>query len=436
MFLLASACAPADLPPGPDVAVVGTDVGTVFRASWSTDDGAPTWVEYGEDGAFDHRIDVSDAEGEHEVLLAGLAAGTTWSARAVYEGEEGRVRGEPESFTTAPPPADLFEPVLSVEPDEALGGFYVGTTIDGDGSSAFVLDRLGRFTWWAETDPGGLTTQARLSADGEWIEWLSDEPEAGIGRMRLDGSETELVSVAGAHHDFFDLGDRWVVVVGDDRRVNGRMVRGDALVEVDRDGKLLRTLWSAWDELEPDLDRDMNVVPGTETLDWTHLNSFFWDEAQGEVLLSLYGLWAVAAVDIETGEGSWMVSGLDGGDLALAEGSSLGPAHSPIPTPRGFAIFENGPEERLASRVVEYEVDRAAGTVTEVESYSPSPSLFAAVLGNIADEPDGGRFLGWGTAGRLQVLDAEGAERTRIDVALGAGFGFVHHVPVLAGATR
>ena len=61
------------------------------------------------------------------------------------------------------------------------------------------------------------------------------------------------------------------------------------------------------------------------------------------------------------------------------------------------------------SRVLEYELDVAAKTATQVWSYMANPSVYTFVLGEPIRLADGGTFVNWSTAGQMERLDPAGA---------------------------
>lgn len=125
-FLTASAAAPL-IVDGPHV--LGTTI------SWSTDEPTTGLVEYGTDASYGQSAADVGLSFDHEVVLSGLAAETTYHFRVVATDGcgNGPSTSADATFTTAPPQLDISGYRLQQFDSSQLYLFPPGTTIPADG---------------------------------------------------------------------------------------------------------------------------------------------------------------------------------------------------------------------------------------------------------------------------------------------------------------
>ena len=437
MFILLFACT------GPDTGeaagaltpavTLDAESETALTAAWTTDRPADAAIEYGGDDQYGDRVvGWSSEDGlEHAVVLAGLAAGHEWHWRAVSTGAATEVSAD-QLFLPRRAPPEI--PGLTVTGD--YDGLVV-TPLLGSGTFVAMYDGEGRVVWWRKlADELDILTQARLSLDGRSVVAMADDPaldgtETALHRFPIAGGDAAITPLGNAHHDFVELVDGgYATLQYDTRPYAGQEVRGDVLVAVDADGDTT-PVWSTWDDRQPgDLDQ-YPTVKGVGP-DWTHLNSIVYDD--GIYWLSSYQLRCLFLVDGEAGALVGQIAGPDA-DVLLAGDEGFGPQHSPIPTEGGFLLFNNRPLDTvpLWSEAVEFTLDMDKREFSRRSSYDADHSVFTAVFGNVEPRADEGRFIGWGSAGRLTVLGADGTPTWDAASPLGSAFGFAHPVVALSG---
>ncbi len=388
------------------------------------------WVELGLD-APGERVVAADAadDGTFRATVVGLKAGRDYLLRGVVETGAGAVSSETVEIATEPPPAALPSFDLTVAGEGPAP--VVVTSLLGAEPAAVAVDGDGDYVWWylpGTLDPGGqgLVTRAVPSADGRSMWVAAWTPLDGFGpstddrsllRVALDGSEAEVVGVAGLHHDVCELPDGTVAaLVFDEREVDGVTLNGDALVEIAPDGSQ-RALWSTWDDFDPTPEDAQ--TPGAH---WSHANAVDWDEARGVYRVSLRNLDALVEIDRE-GHLVWQFGGQDG-DVQLLSGRPATHQHQHQGTDGGLLVFDNGEDGVADSRAVEYAVDRDAGTAEQVWELVPDPGLMVYALGDVARLAGGSTVVTWATAGRIQQVDPAGDTLWQLDLSLGAGLGY------------
>jgi hypothetical protein len=74
--------------------------------------------------------------------------------------------------------------------------------------------------------------------------------------------------------------------------------------------------------------------------------------------------------------------------------------------------------------VLEYELDLAENTATQVWSYVSSPSVHSFVLGEPTRLDGGDTFIDWSAAGQLERVSADGRSLWKLNSGAGYAFGF------------
>jgi len=223
-------------------------------------------------------------------------------------------------------------------------------------------------------------------------------------------------------------------------RERARIV-GDIVMEVAPDGAK-RHEWRLLDLLDPYRitygSRDdywaKRGFPGTQ--DWCHANGTAYGTADDSILVSLRTQDCIIKLDRQSGRLRWIL-GAHGNWRKPWADKLLRPVgeltwnfhqHDCSVTPTGTILcFDNGnyralpferavPHEKNTSRVVEFAVDEAAGTVRQVWSYGEGPSerLFAGFQGGAMRLPKtGNTFITYGgicTIAGKPVGEPDGAD--------------------------
>lgn len=225
-------------------------------------------------------------------------------------------------------------------------------------------------------------------------------------------------------------------------------VIGDVIVEFDPTGKVLRR-WNLLDILDPyrvshgslgtgfwrRIYEDLLDEPGK---DWAHTNSIVYDPSDDTVLLSLNHQSALMKLRLQDSSIAWILG--DPGDWSSPWSTHLldpvgdltwtSNQHAAELTPTGtILVFDNGghrgpsfskepPVDEKYSRVVEFRIDEANGTVTELWSYGSidTDHFFSSFLCDVDLQP---------TTGNVIITD--GARVRRTDGGMGDGPGSGHH---------
>jgi hypothetical protein len=299
------------------------------------------------------------------------------------------------------------------------------TTVLGGTKAVVVLDPQGRIVWYRTEDRALDFYRARLSRDGTSILYnagsISGTPSEAseIVRVSLDGARVSAVPVPLLAHDFVEHPDGTLgAIVVHYRESEGEMLRGDSIVEIAPDGAE-RTVWTSWDCFDP------ATTPGDEpTLGWTFANALDYDPGADAYYLGLRNFSSITKIDRATGACEWVL-GSFARTLDFAAGSArfLHQHQFELLGDR-LLVFDNEGAAGDESRVLEYQLDFAANTATEVWSYVSDPSVHTFVLGEPARLEGGDTFIDWSAAGQLERVSADGRSLWKLNTSAGYAFGF------------
>lgn len=449
LFLLACTTPPASPTATDTVTVEPTDMPTVLRVRWHTEEASRATVtgRFGGEasgGTGDEEAivvtETADAT-EHEVLLAGFPARTDVRVAVNVAGADGTLAEA--AITTGALPAWVPDVAYTADvPEVAESGFVVVSTIDLEGGGILVLDRLGRPVWAHPRveDKDVPAMRARLSLDGRALLYLAtanaEDDDGLVVRLPLDGGAPTEVPLRGAHTDFVELPSGGYAALGWQLHTldDGRLIVGDTIVEVDAAGNS-RTAWSVFDDFVPDPTAAMeNRYPGDPTIpDWSHVNGLTYDAEQGDYYVTMTWNSGVARVARGTGELVWMLSD-DGGDFVdTGDEVMVWLPHSVQRTAEGLLLF-NRADPRVpssCSEATDVVLDEALGTAHRSGGYTSERCLLITFLGSAQRLPGGNTLVGWSTAGQIDEVTPEGALAGRFSTSIGAGFGFASWEPAL-----
>jgi len=437
-LLLACGCVDPDPIDDYDIEIeVLDEIPTVAYVRWTAADAVDeAVVEVGEGTDYGRSFSVDAVDGLFESRLLGFKPLTEHHLRIRERRGEEWTSSEDRTFTTGPPPSDLYGAI----PGGTAPDGYVITTLVRVPAVAAILDPDGAVVWWyyAWMHGGGhaIVTRSALARDGDSVLLLAWTPlypgmdpldERELTRVGLDGVFHETLGVAGAHHDFVEHADgTFALLAHDPIDVGGTEVVGDRIVELRPDGEVVE-IWSLWDDHDPDPD-----ALYTNQHDYSHANAIRFDEAEQVYYVSLHEQDQIVAVDRVSGDLLWRLGG-EGSDFELSNGSTqlFENQHHFRLLEDGILVFDNGEDGAAESRAVQYVLDD--GIATPVWSYQPDPSLGVFSLGDVTRFDDGDTLITWSSSGRISRVSAEGDVEWALNLELGSGFGYADWVDKLPG---
>lgn len=404
---------------------------TVARVSWTSDEPGLGFVRYNLPGTVPeetHRDLIATTD--HEFIVAGMTPSTAWTLTAITEIEGKELHAQPVQVETEAIPAGAAK-IGASEGEFQSANFLLETTL-GAAEGVVIYDRTGSVVLSLPLTLGRLGARARLDSAGSTVsvgvfdaEVLANSYIASFG---LDGVELSRTASPYAHHDFVAIPEGWAYLALDTRQYKGEPVSGDVVVEVDLEGNELRRVWSSWDTWIPNGKMETGFYGPSG--DWTHANTLEYLEATDEYLISVHNLSTVIQVDRGTGAINRQIGGEDS-DLTLASGSGFVNQHSPFLRGDTLYLFDNGAGD--VSEVRGYQIDDAAGTYAQ-SWHIPNPAdAYVPLLGDVFHTQDGQTLTSWGSVGIVAEFDAANEQTFRLDLSLGAGFGFFQPISALGG---
>lgn len=152
--------------------------------------------------------------------------------------------------------------------------------------------------------------------------------------------------------------------------------------------------WRSWDHFAV---TDSTSSLSADKIDLVHGNALALAN-DGNLLLSSRDQSEITKIDFQTGDVIWRLGG-KANMFKFTNGEPFAYQHDVRQLPNGdITIFDNqGTTQNPApSRGIEYKVDEANKTVTEVWSFEHNPPVFATFMGNTQRLPSGNTFLSWG----------------------------------------
>jgi len=418
-----------------DIEVLASDrIASVFTVAWSVDkeDVEDAWVRFGlEDvSEFTAPCRVGD-DGRHEAVLLGMKPSNEYRFQAVALIRGVEFSSEVETLVTGGGRKDI--PEASVDPDvldpeRASGGFVYTTLIPGP---SVILDADGETVWWHSVAQGDgyVITRTHPSHDGEhvlyktWQGWASAGEYSEVReviRTTVDGEEADRIPVPYGHHDFLELPEGTITLLEFDRReMYGVEVDGDRLVEVDADGERTE-IWNIWDNTEYDPEHDHDG--GNR---WGHCNAIDYDAEEDAYLVGCLHFDCIFKIDRASGDVLWTLGGEDSDfEIVGGEDNWFEGQHQFQFFEDGLVVFDNGPYGGFETRASEFRVDYEDFVVERIWEYNPDPPFGIYAYGDASRLPNGNTLITWSSAGQMDEVTPEGDVVWRLNLDLGAGFGY------------
>lgn len=402
-------------------------IATVATLTWSTDVPTRSRVRYGTTQRTFETPTPADARADHDALLLGLPASTDVTWEIVDEDDTVLESG---TWRTGALPTEL--PSLTVT---GTGhDQFMFTPLIGATTAAVVLSPEGEIVWW-HLDTSGLDVyRVRPSVDGSGIWYnaasVSGDPadDSHLVHVSWDGATVAEVPVPLLAHDFVENDEGTLTAIqvrygGPAGPGDGDTLRGDALVNVRPENGEIGEVWTSWDCFDPAAEASDDPELG-----WTFANAL--DATPDGWILGLRNFsaltWIIASeatCDRVLG-GAFSDYTFDGARFLHQHQFDVFPGDDGVPH---VLVFDNEGAGGTKSRVVEYALDDGVASV--VWSYTPSPSIYSFVLGDVERLYDGDTFVAWSVAGQLDRVTPDGTPEWSVNTGVGYAFGFVTLAP-------
>ena len=426
-----------ETPVGDGLPIVSVDITvserakTVVTVAWRTAEPSTGWVALVDPGTLPPEIHSpgDDPATDHEVMLKGLRAGTSYSFRVYAQiGEAGWFTGEL-STTTGPLPASLPELTVSaIDPSQAAGGYEVRALITPTDRFPVILDTDGHYVWYYTGTPALSSTRAILSQDRSSI-LIGGHCQQGpcISRVPFDGEGIVRVDAPALGIDFAEVeAGRYAYLSAEIRPFadGTRQLSGGTIELVGEDGEQ-RRLWSAFDWFTPDLQLVYTYtgedVDGVQVEEWTHYN-YLEHDPHTHSLLSTDHNGKVIRVDPGSGDLLWELSN-HSGDFDTGEDVLVMGPHSAQLLPDSVLVFNQLPQDGC-SQADEIHLDTENGDATGVWTYASEACMQVYLLGQAQRLDAGNTVVTWSTSGQIDEVTPEGELVWRLNTAVGTGIGY------------
>jgi hypothetical protein len=378
----------------------------------------------------------------------GRPAATTFevaTAAAVSEAEFPHEAGDPQAvqrYLSAPGLNPSRLTVRTPARRDATPGDFFLAPYQGEGSPGpMIVDQAGQLVWFhplaSEQQATNFGVQ-RYRGRPALVWWQGRIVEAGFGRgedVIYDGSYRHVASVRAGNGYAADLhvvqltpqGTAWIdafaPVEEDLTAVGGasRAILTDSVVqEVDIATGLVMWEWHALGHL-PLAESQSALATGGYPWDYAHVNSVD-PGADGDVLVSARGTWAVYDVDIHSGGVRWRLGGKSS-SFRLGTGAVFYWQHDARFQGAGrISLFDNGsePPEEKQSRGIVLSLSPKTHSVSLVSQLvNPSRTLLSNSQGSMSELEGGNWLVGYGRLPDLTEFGPDGS--VLFDATLGRG---------------
>jgi len=429
--------------------------GSSYVATWSSQvEGTPTITLDLNETSWTYSADESGTS--HTVSLNNLRYGGDYIATVEVSGADGtEVCTDIELDVPSAPGGIMRFDINLSDPGSAMEtGYLVLSTLQADSSWVAVVDGLGRFRFVQATDETNMSVgRARPSRDGTSVWWSYYDLDrvddiGGIGRVRLDGTESSRTRTLLAHHDFVELPTGDLAWLGYDRRdfampanvedpdyaanCPGGVcpVATDTILEGPEgmvEGEMPVEISNWWEDLSYDpfwvCDHMWDFgsfVP--DYYEWTHGNSIAYVDSQDAFYVMARYLDSLYKVDRATGQVLWQMGGA-ANEFTLTDGEWWDHGHMSEVTENSFLVFDNG-DHRGFSRVSKYSWDESAMTVSQDWSLDHPSGSMLPILGDVRTLPNGNYLVVWSADAFIQEVTPEGVVVWEMQSSAGA-FGVI-----------
>jgi hypothetical protein len=404
-------------PPVSDIEVAVHDrVSTMLVVSWTQLEGADrAWVEFGLEGeAWMASPQRSVEAGPHSELLLGVPAESEVGFRIVNQvGTELRWTEE-QRATTGALPEDLPAPSLThLDPGLSSGTpFYFGSLGISDRNwyrgpwYLFVMDQQARLVWYWSVPEGRCTMHAQVARGGDHLlfeETTIYQGDRGAGslmrRLTLDLLRDEVIEASGLGSTFAETEDGSILL--DSYSGSPAIV----LEELSPDGTR-RPIWDCTAWLAAYSDDPTDCDP----------NETIWVPETDTVLWSMWPVDTVVELDRSSGELLATYGALPGSYAFDPPRAGFDMQHYPHFTADGTLLVSTHiPGTSGQQRAREYEVDREAGTLTEIWSYGEEVPHYAVYAGEAFRLPLGNTLINYGSDGALREVTPDKRTAWQVD---------------------
>ncbi len=415
-------------------ATIAETVATVVSVSWSLDQEAQVWLEYGLNGACDGEVTNSITGDSGETLILGIPPVTDVCFSAVADIDGVDLRSDSQTIRTGNIPSTFSTMTIEdYDPNLVAPGFIVGSNAI-DPAMLYVVNREGDIVWYQEPLNEFLRPQMIVSQSGDsfiYNEFSKDftDDSSKIVRVGFNGETIEEFSTPNGHHSFQELPDGTMVYIAIDVRDTDEWgpVVGDSIVEIPPDGGDPVVVYTVWDD--PDIVLESHSEWGStfypQGKDWTHANYIYYSEDRDSYTISFRNINTVLEFDRTTGETIRSVGRYGTHDT---QPGLVQYPHAGYWTAEGTLMFLTSPPGTNESWGVEVDFDDENMVADLIWSYGEGEGHKSLILGEALRLSNDNTLVNFGSTGRLIEVTPEGEEVWSLFTSVGT---FPGHTTVL-----
>lgn len=292
-------------------------------------------------------------------------------------------------------------------------------------SGPVILDENGSPVWFLPLDKvRAMNFKTQTYRGAPVITWYESSGSALYGgSCVIYGHDyREIKRVHGGHKYAIDLHEfvltshnSALLAIANEVSVDGNRVVEGIVQELDIESGKVLFEWHSLAHVPLD-DSYRTDVTADGTVDYFHLNSIG-VAPDGDLIVSARHTATVYKLDRKTGDVVWRLGGKHS-DFALGPGAAFWFQHDARMHADGtLSLFDNGAtgpgaaDVEPASRPLQLHLDMASMTAELVQVFTPPAPRLATAMGNLQLLPDGGAFVGWGTAGGFSEFGPDGNVR-------------------------
>ncbi|MGI9038254.1 MAG: arylsulfotransferase family protein [Gemmatimonadota bacterium] len=304
-----------------------------------------------------------------------------------------------------------------------------------------IIDNAGRIRWYlARPDSNLVNFQAHPS--GEYTVFGRNDADRFYRVFNERGEEVRTVGCVGLETRFHDvriLADGDAFVLCNDPQPTDLSARGGSATGVVEWNSLQRVTpagqvafqFNTREHFSLD-DIDPDVFTGAESVNIVHGNGIA-IEADGDLILSWRSLNEITKIDGQDGSVTWRLGGLANQFTITDPVRAFERQHGlRVVEPGLIQFLDNG--TMSPSRLVRYEIDETAMTADLVWDFADAMNAFSPIGGSTEVLPGGGGLVSFGTAGRVDEVDANGVATLELTGLEGTYIFRAFRIPSLYGS--
>jgi hypothetical protein len=156
-----------------------------------------------------------------------------------------------------------------------------------------------------------------------------------------------------------------------------------------------------------------------QSINYSFINALAIDN-DGQLLASARRMDEITKIDRETGKIIWRMGGKNSHFTLVGDTTWFSHSHNIQALPNGhYILFDNGLYNKpKVSRGVEYALDTAAKTVTQVWAFAHPDSIAGDMMGSIQRLDNGNTLIGWGTNTSRTCTEVTPEKKIALDMSM------------------